>query len=320
MASSKPAVFLGNLYLQIILPFELIYKIFIRRYDTINEYVLLAIYVLVIFFFLFSFCYWEYTNFYLRYIYYFLIIIGILLIIYRIMFTPNLAFGELSNLTNRSETFIWIIVFIIIDTSIILSKIKKKNCFSLAFPFKNGQFLVIDGGDGKKSYFSNYHYYGWKRENIKNYYSMRFATDIIKLNKYGFAKSKILSSSNEDYNIYGERVYSPVEGEVVEVILNEDDNIPYGKLPNKSGNQITIKNGNYYISLYHFKKDTIVVNLGQKLKVGDYLGEVGNSGYSSRPHFHIQVVYSEDNNYWLGKGIPIIFNNRYPVKNCLINA
>lgn len=62
------------------------------------------------------------------------------------------------------------------------------------------------------------------------------------------------------------------------------------------------------------------MNLGQKLKVGDYLGQVGNSGYSSRPHFHIQVVYSEDNNYWLGKGIPIIFNNRYPVKNCLINA
>ena len=320
MASSKSVVFLTTLYLQIILPFELIYRIFTRRYDAINEYILLIAYVSVIFFFLFSFCYWEYTNFYLRYMYCFLIIIGILSIIYRIIFTPNIVFGELSNLANQLETVIWIIAFIIIDISIILSKIKKKNSYTLAFPFKNGQFLVIDGGDGKKSYFSNYHYYGWKRKNVKNYYSMRFATDIIKLNKYGFANSKILSSSNEDYNIYGEKVYSPVEGEVVKVILNEDDNIPYGKLPNKSGNQITIKNGNYYISLYHFKKDTIVVNLGQKLKVGDYLGQVGNSGYSSRPHFHIQVVYSEDNNYWLGKGIPIIFNNRYPVKNCLINA
>lgn len=298
----------------------MIYKIFTRRYDTINEYVLLATYIFVIFFFLFSCCYWEYTNFYLRYVYCFFIIIGIFSIIYRVIFTQNIVLGELSDLTNRLETVIWTIVFIIIDVSIILSKTKRKICFALAFPFKNGRFLVVDGGDGKKSFFSNYHYYGWKSKKTNNYYSMRFATDIIKLNKYGFANSKILSSSNEDYSIYGEKVYSPVEGEVVNVTVHDDDNIPYGKLPNNGGNQITIKNGNYYISLYHFKKDTIVVNVGQKLKVGNYLGEIGNSGYSPRPHLHIQVVCCEDNKYWLGKGVPIIFNNRYPVKNCLINA
>jgi len=230
------------------------------------------------------------------------------------------VFGELGDLNNRLETAIWIIVFIIIDVSIIFSKIKNKNCYTLAFPFRNGRFLVVDGGDGKKSFFTNYHYYGWKNKKAINYYSMRFATDIIKLNKYGFANSKILSSSNEDYNIYGEKVYSPIEGEVVNMTANYDDRIPYAKLPNNGGNQITIKNGNYYISLYHFKKDTIVVNVGEKLKVGNYLGEVGNSGYSPRPHLHIQVVYCEDNKHWLGKGVPIIFNNRYPVKNCSINA
>lgn len=79
-------------------------------------------------------------------------IIGILLIIYRIMFTQNIVFGELSDLPNRHETFIWTIVFIIIDVSIIFSKIKKKSCFTLAFPFKNGRFLVVDGGDGKQSF------------------------------------------------------------------------------------------------------------------------------------------------------------------------
>lgn len=152
MASSKLVVFLINLYLQIILPLEMILKLFTRRYDTINEYVLLATYVLVIFFCLFSCCYWEYTNFYIRYVYCFFIIMGIFSIIYRVIYTHNFAFGELSNYTNQRETVIWIIVFIIIDVSIIFSKIKKKSCFTLAFPFKNGRFLVVDGGDGKQSF------------------------------------------------------------------------------------------------------------------------------------------------------------------------
>jgi len=67
-------------------------------------------------------------------------------------------------------------------------------------------------------------------------------------------------------------------------------------------------------------KDTLVVNVGQKLRAGDYLGEIGNSGQSSRPHLHIHVVYCEDGEYQFGKGIPITFNNIYPAKNCVIRA
>ncbi len=320
MASSKPAVFLINLYLQIILPTEMIYKLFTRSYDTIIEYALLATSVLAVVLFLFFFCYWEYTNFYLRYVYCFLTIMGTFFVIYRVTSSPSIPLGEFSDLTSRLPTVIWTIVLIIIDASIILDKAKKKDCFALAFPFKNGRFLVVDGGDGKKSFFNNYHYYGWKRRNVMNYDTMRFATDLIKMDRRGFANRRILSSSNEDYYIYGEKVYSPTEGEVVHVIANNDDNIPYGKLPNDFGNRITIKNGNHYISLVHFKKDTIVVSVGQKLKAGDCLGQIGNSGISPRPHLHIQVVYCEDSKYWLGKGVPIAFGNRYPVKNCLISA
>lgn len=320
MGSNKVIIFLANLYSQVIVPFELICMIFTGRYDTISEYILLVIYVLVIFFFLFSFCYWGYTSFYLRYVYSFFIIIGTFSIIYRIIFIQDITFGQLSDLINSFRRIIFIIIFTVININIILSKRKKKNCFDLTFPFKNGKFLVIDGGDGKKSYFTNYHYYGWKRKNIKNYYSMRFAVDLIKLNKYGFQKGNLLSSSNKDYNIYGEKVYSPIAGQVVKVMGNLDDNIPHGRLPNNTGNKIIIRSDNYYIFLYHFKKDTIVVNLGQNLEIGDYLGEVGNSGYSIIPHLHIQVVYSENSDYWLGESIPIIFNNIYPVKNYVIKS
>lgn len=319
MISNKRAVYLISLYLQIILPLDAIDKILARGYDTIIDYILLTAYVVFLLYFIYSYSYWEYTNFYLRYVYGFFIILGVLLNIYRIFSNDNIVFGGLKDLENQPAIVIWTIALIIIDISIILSKIKKKNCLNLSFPFKSGRYLVIDGGDGKLSYFTNYHYYGWKNSNIKNYYTMQYAVDLIKLNKYGFA-NKVLPKSNEDYYIFGEKVYSPIEGEVVKVEANKDDNIPYGKLPNNWGNRVTIKSDNYFISLYHFKKDTLVVNVGQKLKVGDYLGEVGSSGQSTRPHLHIHAVYCEDNNYLFGEGVPITFNNIYPVKNCVIRA
>lgn len=148
---------------------------------------------------------------------------------------------------------------------------------------------------------------------------MRYAVDLVKLDKCGFANKIMRLSDNSDFNIYGEKIYSPVEGEVVMVVADKDDDDPFSKLPDHYGNRLTIKNGNYYIYLYHLEKDTTVVNVGEKLNVGDYIGRVGNSGHSTKPHLHIHVVYSEEEEYWLGKGIPILFNDKYPVKNCLIN-
>lgn len=320
MVNNKLLIILTSLYLQIIWPLELLEKLFLRNYGTGIEYILLLVNVLLIFYFLFTFCYWEYTSIYLRYIYFIFIIIGISSLIHRLIFIPSIPMGRLNDLSDQFNIILSTIIFLIIDIGIFLSKVKKRSSFNLSFPFRNGKFLVIDGGDGRISYFANYHYYGWKFKKIKNYDSMRFATDIIKLNKYGTGGRKMLNPSNNDFHIFGEKVYSPIEGEVVKVLTSREDNIPYKKLPNHSGNQITIKNGNYYVTLYHFRKDSIVVELGQKLEVGDYLGQVGNSGYSTRPHLHIQVVYSEDDNYWLGKGIPIIFNNIYPTKNSIINV
>ncbi|GFN36998.1 hypothetical protein [Tepidimicrobium xylanilyticum] len=88
------------------------------------------------------------------------------MIIYRIVSTDDMAFGKLSDLTSPLETVILTVVFMIIDIGVIIRKIKKKNCLTLVFPFKEGRFLVVDGGDGKKSCFTNY-YYGWKNKGGK---------------------------------------------------------------------------------------------------------------------------------------------------------
>lgn len=320
MFRNKLFIILASLYLQIILPFEIISTLFIKNFSTIAEFILFLVHVLLIFYFVLNFSYWEYTSIYLRYIYCIALIIGISSAIYRNIFIYDIPLGGFSDLAVYNKKIITIVIFLIIDCSIFLSKLKKKDCFNLSFPLRNGKFLIVDGGDGKISYFTNYHYYGWKSMNASNYPSMRFAIDIIKLNKYGSGSKKLLNPSNKDFEIFEEKVYSPIEGEVVKVIKNNEDNFPYSIFPNHYGNQIVIKNGNYYVSLYHFKQDSIVVELGQKVKVGDYLGQVGNSGYSIKPHLHTQVIYSEDEEYWFGKSIPIMFDNKNPIKNSVICA
>ena len=91
------------------------------------------------------------------------------------------------------------------------------------------------------------------------------------------------------------------------------------KYPHNIGNHIVRKKGEYYIILYHLERNSIKVKVGQKIHVGQFLGIVGNSGLTPRPHMHIQVSKAKDGLYWQGEGVPIVFNGYfYPVKNRII--
>lgn len=58
------------------------------------------------------------------------------------------------------------------------------------------------------------------------------------------------------------------------------------------GNSVTIRHGFGYETLYgHLSK--ILVREGQKVKRGDVIGLVGNSGLSTAPHLHYEVIKNE---------------------------
>ncbi|PJB54700.1 MAG: hypothetical protein CO099_00070, partial [Bdellovibrio sp. CG_4_9_14_3_um_filter_39_7] len=44
--------------------------------------------------------------------------------------------------------------------------------------------------------------------------------------------------------------------------------------------------GPFYLSIVHFKQNSITVNIGDEVKIGQVLGQVGNSGVSYVPHLH----------------------------------
>jgi murein DD-endopeptidase MepM/ murein hydrolase activator NlpD len=197
---------------------------------------------------------------------------------------------------------------------------KQKDSIDLKFPFKDGHFLIAEGGDGKASFFSNYHYLYWKSK-IKGYATMRFATDIVKLDTRGFSKKGVVPVENDLFYIYDEPVYSPIDGEVIQVRDEYDDHSAHsGKYPSGLGNMVVIKKDDYYVLLGHLKKNKTVVVEGQRIKAGELVGNIGMTGYTPRPHLHMHVSRSATGDFWEGRGIPVTFYGKLPYKNKLFKV
>ncbi len=190
---------------------------------------------------------------------------------------------------------------------------KDKEFVEISFPLKNGMFLITDGGNSRISRLMNYHFYSPVHRKNGTNNSMKFATDIVRVDT---TKKTFLPPGNDDYSIFGEKIYSPISGTVIKVENGIADNIPYsGNYPYNTGNTVVIKNNDYYFLIGHLKKGSIRVKPGDPVQQNDLIANAGNSGFSERPHIHMQLIYSQTDNYWKGLGVNISFQNKNLYKN-----
>lgn len=65
------------------------------------------------------------------------------------------------------------------------------------------------------------------------------------------------------------------------------------------GNYILIQHADGTIANYwHFKKEGVLINVGDTVKTGQLIGLSGNTGYSAFPHLHFEVQgYDASGNY-----------------------
>ncbi|PYY27576.1 Uncharacterized protein PIL02S_04169 [Paenibacillus illinoisensis] len=149
------------------------------------------------------------------------------------------------------------------------------------FPMK-GEWFVFWGGN---DVMSNYHY---------AHETQRYALDIIRTKEDSSYQGE--AAVNENYYAFGEPLYAAADGTVVEVKNDIPDNTPgVMNAEEPAGNVVVIDHGNGEYSITaHLKEGSAAVKTGDKVKQGDLIGQLGNSGNSSEAHLHFQVSDGPD--------------------------
>lgn len=109
---------------------------------------------------------------------------------------------------------------------------------------------------------------------------------------------------------YGQPVLAVADATVVAAVDRYPDQIPgapTGVNPEEpEGNSVILDLGEGRYALYaHLKPGSIAVQAGERVRQGQVLGELGNSGNSTGPHLHFQVMDAPSN--LVADGLPYVF-------------
>lgn len=79
-----------------------------------------------------------------------------------------------------------------------------------------------------------------------------------------------------------------------------------GGVPAVAGNHVVIElPGGAFVALAHLQRGSVGVRVGETIAVGARIGACGNSGNSTEPHVHLQVMDAV--NPGLANGVPFVF-------------
>ncbi|MGY2129511.1 M23 family metallopeptidase [Blastococcus sp. SYSU DS0617] len=126
---------------------------------------------------------------------------------------------------------------------------------------------------------------------------------------------------------FGQPVLAPAAGTVVAVLDGEPDHearrsqlalVPYaltqagrirGGPPAIAGNHVVLElaDGAGFALLAHLRRGSVAVAPGRRVAEGEQLGACGNSGNSTQPHVHLQVMDAADASR--ASGLPLEFRS-----------
>jgi len=145
--------------------------------------------------------------------------------------------------------------------------------------------------------------------------SQRFAYDFMKLGEGGKAVQGD-PSKNENWFGYGSEVLAVADGIISEAQDEIPENIPLTPkrpipIPSAKtigGNFLILDLGNARFAFYaHMQPNSLRVKVGDRVRRGEVLGRLGNSGNSDAPHLHFQI--SNDPSISDGEGLPFVFES-----------
>jgi murein DD-endopeptidase MepM/ murein hydrolase activator NlpD len=75
-----------------------------------------------------------------------------------------------------------------------------------------------------------------------------------------------------------------------------------------------------YVVLGHLRRGTVRVRIGDAVRAGEAVGQAGNSGWTERPHLHMQAMRAPGGDWWHGEPVPMRFGGRFLVKNQVVRS
>lgn len=155
------------------------------------------------------------------------------------------------------------------------------------------------------------HRYTYAPTNGRLHPMERFAIDFMKLN----AEGKTLEGDPnrlESYFGFGQKVLSATNGRVVATVNDQDEQTPNDLKPPErfedyGGNYVIVAiGGRKYAAYGHLIPGSVAVRKGQRVRVGQVLGLLGNSGNSDAPHLHFQIMDTSD--FFNTTSLPFVFD------------
>ena len=185
-------------------------------------------------------------------------------------------------------------------------------------PVKGADWLASDGPSNDES---NHHRRGIPIFDGRTFSSRRYAIDWQQSEDGSTFSSDALDKRS--YYAYGKQVLAVADGRVVKVRDGIPENVPghdeefHPAVPitmkTLAGNTVTLDLGKGQFAHYlHLQPGTLRVKVGDRVRRGQILAKIGNSGDAREPHLHFEVTDSPI--VMVGEGVPYLID-RYRVKS-----
>lgn len=151
--------------------------------------------------------------------------------------------------------------------------------------------------------------------------AQRFAIDFTRIGDDGHV-FRGDPAKNENWTPYGASVLAVADGRVVEIQDGIPENDPTAEtkavpitLTSVAGNYLILDLGDGRFALYaHLKPGSFAVRQGARVRRGQHLARLGNSGQSDAPHLHVHIMDAPSP--LAAEGLPLAFE-RFDVEGHL---
>src|SRR6266566_4098511 len=121
------------------------------------------------------------------------------------------------------------------------------------------------------------------------------------------------ATRNENYWGFDQPVFAVADGEVTEVVDSIPDHAPHVlpgtvTLVNIAGNHVILRIAPHRYVLYaHLERGSVRVHPGERVRRGQMIAKLGDSGQTTAPHLHLHVA--DGNSVLSAEGVPWVLSS-----------